>query len=118
MWQGDVCFKIGKGDVISTKGYGLFTRTKALSGLSGLLPVGQNQATPYANIIVAGFRTRPAGLAAYGQAPCSKEMLPDFPWKSDLQFLNSAVIQKVRPHVERLSTEAVQSGLSNAGLLP
>jgi hypothetical protein len=118
MWQGDVCFKIGKDDVVATKGYGLFTRTRALAGLSGLLPVGQNQATPYANIVVAVFRPRPAALAAYGPAPCSKEMLPDFPWKSNLQFLNPAVIQKVRPYVERLSTEAVQAGLGNAGLLP
>ena len=53
-------------------------------------------------IIVAVFQPRPAILAAYGWAPCSKSSLPDFPWKSDLQFLGPAVIQQVRPDVEHL----------------
>ena len=118
LWEGDVCFKIGKNDVISTQGYGLFTRARALSGLSGLLPVGQNQAAPYANIVVAVFRARPVALADYGQAPCSKDMLPDFPWNSGLQVLNPAVIQKVRPYVERLGAEAVRAGLEKAGIVP
>jgi hypothetical protein len=116
-WQQDACFEIGKSAVV-TKGYGLFTRTRPLSGLSSLLPVGQNQATPYANIIVAVFQPRPATLASYAAAPCSKASLPDFPWSSDLQFLSPTVIQQLRPHVERLSAEAVQSALGNAGLLP
>jgi hypothetical protein len=116
-WQQDACFKIAQTPVV-TKGYGLFTRTRPLSELSSLLPVAQNAATPYANIIVAVFQPRPATLAAYGQAPCSKAMLTDFPWKSDLQFLSPTVIQQVRPYVERLSAEAARTGLTNAGLLP
>jgi hypothetical protein len=116
-WQQDACFEIGKSAVV-TKGYGLFTRTRPLSGLSNLLPVAQNQATPYANIIVAVFQPRPATLTAYAAAPCSKESLQDFPWQSDLQFLGPAVIKQVRPFVERLSAEAVQSALGNAGLRP
>jgi hypothetical protein len=118
MWEGDVCFKIGKEHVVSINGYGLFTRTRALSRLSGLLPVGQNQASPYANIIVSVFQPQPATLAAYAAAPCSNDSLPDFPWGSDLQFLSPAVIQQVRLPVERLSAEAVQVALRNAGLLP
>ena len=117
MWQENACFEIAK-NVVATKGYGLFTWTRALSGLSSLLPVGKNQATPYANILVAVFQPQPAALAAYGAAPCSKVSLQDFPWESDLQFLGPAVIKQVRPHVERFSTEAVQTGLTNAGLLP
>jgi hypothetical protein len=116
--QQAACFEIGKGAAVATKGYGLFTRTKILSGLSGVLPVGQNQATPYANIIVAVFQPRPVNLAAFAEAPCSKASLQDFPWGSDLQFLGPAVIQQVRSHVERLSTEAALSGLRNAGLIP
>jgi hypothetical protein len=42
--------------------------------------------------------------------------LQDFPWQSDLQFLGPAVIKQVRPTVERLSAEAVQSTLGKAGL--
>lgn len=116
-WQQDACFEIGKSAVV-TKGYGLFTRTRPLSAFSSLLPVAQDTATPYANIIVAVFQTRPAALAAYGQAPCSKSTLADFPWKSDLQFLGPAVLQQLRPYVERLSAEAVRAGLGNAGLSP
>jgi hypothetical protein len=89
-----------------------------MSAFSILLPVGQDTATPYANIIVTVFQTRPAVLAAYGQAPCSKSTLADFPWKSDLQFLGPAVLQQLRPYVERLSAEAVRAGLGNAGLSP
>jgi len=44
--------------------------------------------------------------------------LPDFPWGSDLRFLSPTVIQQLRPYVERLSAEAAQTGLTNAGLLP
>jgi hypothetical protein len=117
MWQENACFKIGQG-VVDTKGYGLFTRTRAFSGLSGLLPVGRNQANAYANIIVAVFQPRPASLAAYAAAPCSKPELPNFPWGSDLQFLSPAVIQQVRPYVEQLGAEAARTGLRSAGLLP
>lgn len=115
-WQQDACFKEGQSAVV-TKGYGLFTRKSALSDFSSLLPVGQNKATPYANIIVAVFQPRPATLAAYGQAPCSKDMLPDFPWNSDLQFLGPPVMRQVRPYVEKLGAEAAQSALEKAGLL-
>ena len=116
-WQQDACFDIAENAVI-TKGYGLFTRIKALSGLSNLLPVGQNTATPYANIIVAIFQPQPVTLATYGWAPCSKSPLPDFPWAGDIQFLTPTVIQQLRPHVERLSAEAARTALANAGLLP
>ena len=116
-WQQAACFEIAK-NAVATKGYGLYTRTKVLSGLSNLLPVGQNTATPFANIIVAIFQPRPTALAAFGQAPCSQSTLPDFPWKSDLQFLSPTVIQQIRPHVESLGAEAVQSALGKAGLLP
>ncbi len=116
-WQQSGCFEIAQSEV-ATKGYGLYSRTRVLSGLSGLLPVGQDTATPYANIIVAIFQPQPATLATYGWAPCSKKPLPDFPWKDDIQFLSPTVIQQLRPHVERLGEKAVQAGLGNAGLLP
>jgi hypothetical protein len=67
--------------------------------------------------IAAVFQPLPAILAAYGWAPCSKSSLPDFPWKSDLQFLGPAVIQQVRPYVEHLGAEAARTALANAGLL-
>jgi hypothetical protein len=118
MWPENACFKIGKDAVVITKGYGLFTRTRALSGLSSLLPVGQNQAIPYANILVAVYQPQPATLASYAAAPCSKENLSDFPWDSDLQFLGTAVIRQVRPYVERLGAEAVQTAIGSAGLTP
>jgi hypothetical protein len=116
-WPQDDCFNIGKSEA-ATKGYGLFTRTSALSGLSNRLPVGQNTAAPFANIIVAVFQTQPVALAAYGRSPCSNVSLPDFPWASDLRFLSPAVIHQVRPYAERLGAEAAQTGLRNAGLLP
>ena len=47
--------------------------------------------------IVAVFQPSPATLAAYGWAPCSKSSLPDFLWKSDLQFLGPAVISRSDP---------------------
>jgi hypothetical protein len=67
---------------------------------------------------VAVFQPRPATLAAYAAAPCSKESLQDFPWQSDLQFLGPAVIKQVRSFVERLSAEAARTALANAGLVP
>ena len=116
-WQQDACFEIAE-NAVATKGYGLFTRTRVLSGLSNLLPVGQNKATPYANIIVAIFQLQPVTLATYGWAPCSKSPLPDFPWADDIQFLSPTVIRQLRPHVERLGAEAARTALANAGLLP
>jgi hypothetical protein len=116
-WQQDACFAIGKNPVV-TKGYGLYTWTTVLSGFSNLLPVGQNKATPYANIIVAMFQPQTAALATYGWAPCSKSPLPDFPWTDDIQFLSPTVIQQLRPHVERLGAEAARTALANASLLP
>jgi len=116
-WPQAACFEIGKNPV-AMKGYGLYTRTRALSGLSQLFSPVQNTATPYANIVVAIFKTRPVTLASNAHAPCSQSSLPDFPWKSDLRFLSPEVIRQVRPHVERLSAEAARTALANAGLLP
>jgi len=116
-WQQDACFEIASNAAV-TKGYGLFTRTRVLSAFSNLLPVGQNTATPYANIIVAIFQPQPVALATYGWAPCSKSPLPDFPWGDDIRFLSPTVIQQLRPHVERLAAEAARTALANAGLLP
>jgi len=116
-WPQVACFKIGKNPVV-TKGYGLYTRTRVLSGLSQRLSPLPNTATPYANIVVAIFQTRPVTLASYAQAPCSQSSMADFPWSSDLQSLSPEVIQKVKPHVEQLSAEAAHSALANAGLLP
>jgi hypothetical protein len=116
-WPQAACFKIAK-DPVATKGYGIYTRSKALSGLSQLFSPFQNTATPYANIVVAIFQTRPATLASYAQAPCSQSSLADFPWKNDLRFLSPEVIRQVRPYVERLSAEAARTALANAGLLP
>jgi hypothetical protein len=116
-WPQAACFKIAK-DPVATKGYGIYTRSKALSGLSQLFPPFQNTATPYADIVVAIFQTRPATLASHAHAPCSQSSLSDFPWKSDLRFLSPQVIRQVRPHIEQLSAEAVRTALANVGLLP
>ena len=116
-WPQAACFKIAK-DPVATKGYGIYTRSKALSGLSQFFSPFQNTANPYADIVVAIFQTRPATLAGYAQAPCSQSSLPDFPWKNDLRFLSPEVIRQVRPHVERLSAEAARTALTNVGLLP
>lgn len=89
-----------------------------LSGFANLLPVGQDKATPYANIIVAIFQTQPVALATYGWAPCSNTPLPDFPWAGDIRFLSPTVFQMLRPHVERMGAEAARTALANAGLLP
>lgn len=116
-WPDAACFKIGK-DAVATKGYGLYTRDKLLSGLSNLAPVGQDTATPYANIVVAVFRTRPAALSAYARAPCGKSSLPEFPASNGFQALNSGVIRQVKPYIERMAAEAARSALGEAGLLP
>jgi hypothetical protein len=116
-WPDAACFKIGK-EAVAMKGYGLFTRDRVLSGLSGLAPVGQDTATPYANILVAVFQARPAALAGYGRAPCSEASLTDFPGASEQRMLDPAVIRQVQPHVERLGAEAAQSALRASGLLP
>jgi hypothetical protein len=116
-WQEAACFKIGK-DAVATKGYGLYTRDRALSGFSNLAPVGQDTATPYADIIVAVFQGRPAALAAYARASCGKSSLPDFPESSGLQALNPGVIQQVKPYIGRLAAEAARNALREAGLLP
>ncbi|MEJ2165599.1 MAG: hypothetical protein P8X90_08715 [Desulfobacterales bacterium] len=116
-WPQAACFKIAK-DPVATKGYGIYTRSKVLSGLSQLVPVGQNTAIPYADILVAVFQTQPVNLAGYAHAPCSKASLPDFPWKSDIRMLSPEVIRQVRPYVEQLGAEAVRTALSKTGLLP
>jgi hypothetical protein len=116
-WPQVACFEIGKNPV-ATKGYGIYTRTRVLSGISKLFSPLQNTATPYANILVTIFQTRPLNLASYAQAPCSQSSLPDFPWKSDLRFLGPEVIRQVRPHVEELSAEAARAALEKVGLLP
>jgi hypothetical protein len=115
-WPDAACFKIGKG-VVATKGYGLYTRDRLLSGLSNLAPVGRDTATPYANIIVAVFQTRPAAMAAYARAPCGKSSLPEFPASNGLQALNPEMIRQVKPFIERLAAEAAQNALKEAGLL-
>jgi hypothetical protein len=116
-WTQEACFKIAKNPV-ATSGYGIYTRSTALSGLSQFFSPFQNTATPYADIVVAIFKTRPAALAGRAPAPCSQSSLPDFPWKSDLRFLSPEVIRQVRPHIERLSAEAARTALANVGLQP
>lgn len=111
------CFSIGK-TTVATQGYGLFTWTRALSGLSSRVPFGQNTAAPYANIIVAVFQTQPVALVAFGLAPCSQSSLPEFPWWGDTRTLSPSVIEQIRPYVEKLGADAAQAGLRNAGLLP
>jgi hypothetical protein len=117
-WEGDVCFTIGKDHVVSTQGYGLFTRARLLSGLSGRLPIGRNQAAPFADILVAVFEPRPPALAAFATASCSQETLADVPGGSDLRFLGPDVIKQVRPFVEQLGAESVRTALGKAGLIP
>jgi len=116
-WPQVACFELGKNPVV-TKGYGIYTRSRVLSGISKLFSPLQNTATPYANIVVAIFQTRPLNLAGFAQAPCSQSSLPDFPWKSDLRFLSPEVIRQVRPHVEELSAEAARAALEKVGLQP
>ena len=116
-WPDAACFRIGK-EAVAMRGYGLFTRDRVLSGLSGLVPVGRDAATPYANILVAVFQARPAALAGYGRAPCSEASLTDFPGVNEQRMLDPAVIRQVKPHVERLAVEAAQSALRASGLLP
>ena len=116
-WPQAACFEIAN-DPVATRGYGLYTRSKALSGLSQIFSPFQNRATPYADIVVAIFKTRPAALAGKAPAPCSKSSLPDFPWKSDLRLLSPEVIRQVKPHIERLSAEAARTALANVGLQP
>jgi hypothetical protein len=116
-WEEGSCFEIARKPV-ATKGYGLFTRTKLPSGLASRLPIGDDTATPYANIIVAVFRPTPVALVAFGRAPCAKLTLPDLPRKADHRLLNSEAIQQLRPHIEKLGAESVQSALGKAGLLP
>jgi hypothetical protein len=116
-WPQAACFKIAN-DPVATKGYGLYTRSKALSGLSQLFSPFQNTAIPYADIVVGIFKIRPATLAGKATAPCSKSSLTNFPWKSDLRLLGPEVIRQVRSHIERLSAEAVHNALANAGLQP
>jgi hypothetical protein len=114
-WPQAACFEMGKNPV-ATQGYGIYTRSKVLSGLSQLFSPLQNRATPYANIVVAIFQTRPVNLAGYAQAPCSQSSLPDFP--SDIRFLSPEVIRQIRPHVEQLSAEAVRAALAKVDLQP
>lgn len=116
-WPDAACFRIGK-EAAAMRGYGLFTRDRVLSRLSGLAPVGRDTATPYANILVAVFQTRPAALAGYGRAPCSEASLTDFAGVGEQGVLDPAVIRQIRPHVERLGVEAAQSALRASGLLP
>jgi hypothetical protein len=89
-----------------------------LSGLSNLAPVGRYTATPYANIIVAVFQTRPAALAAYARAACGKSSLAEFPESNGIQPLNPEVIRQVKPYIERLAAGAAQRALKEPGLLP
>jgi hypothetical protein len=116
-WEEGSCFEIAKNPV-ATKGYGLFTRTKLPSGLSGRLPIGDDVAAPYANIIVAVFLSRPPALVAFGRAPCSKTTLPNLPSMSGHRSLSAEAIRQLRPHIEKLGAEAVQSALEKASLLP
>lgn len=116
-WPDAACFKIGK-DTIATNGYGLYTRDKLLSGLSHLAPVGRDTATPYANIIVAVFQTRPTALVAYARGPCGQSFLLELADSSGLQALTPGRIRQIKPYVEQLAAAAVQSALKEAGLLP
>jgi hypothetical protein len=116
-WPEAACFRIGK-DAISTRGYGLFTRDRALSGLSSLVPVGRDLAVPYANVIVAVFHPRPPALVAYGRAPCSRESLPEVAGSGRPESLTPAVIGQLRPYIEQLVAAAAQSALEASGLLP
>ena len=116
-WQAGSCFEISKNPV-STKGYGLFTWTKLPSGLSNQLPIGHDTKTPYANIIVSVFIPRPAALIAFDHAPCTRSNLPDLPWAGDHRLLSPEAIRQLKPQIEKLGAEAVQSALVKAGLLP
>ncbi len=116
-WQEESCFEIAKHPV-ATKGYGLFTRTKLPSGLSNQLPIGHDTAAPYANIIVAVFVPRPAALVDFGRAPCTRSNLPEFSQADDHRPLSPEAIRQLKPHIEKLGAEAVQSALGKAGLLP
>lgn len=116
-WEEESCFEIARNPV-ATKGYGLFTRTKLPSGLSDRLPIGDDVAAPYANIIVAVFLPRPPALVAFGHAACSKTTLPNLQWTGGHRSLSPEAIRQLRPHIEKLGAGAVQSALGNAGLLP
>jgi len=115
-WPEKGCFEIAKNPV-ATQGYGLFTRTKLPSEISNHLPIGHETTSPYANIIVAVFIPRPPALAAFGRAPCPRSNLPDSTREGGPRRLSPEAIRQLKPHIEKLGAEAVQSALAKAGLL-
>jgi hypothetical protein len=111
------CFSIGK-TAIPTQGYGLYTRSFLLSGISGALPFGQKEAYAYAHIALALFKPPGAKLSGSGRSPCMKSPLADFPWPAALTSLTPAEIDRLKPTIETLAAEAADEALRETVLMP
>ena len=111
-FKGESPWKIGSHPIL-VQGYGLFTRTTVL----GVVGVKRNWAHPYAQILVAVFKTRPVARIGAGRPKLTRGNMDNFNWPADIKNVPQTELDKLRPKIQEYADQAVKNALQSANLV-
>ncbi len=100
-------------DVIILQGYGLFTRRTML----GTVSIRSHWAHPYAQILVAVFKTQPVSRIGAGFPRLTRGRMDNFNWPADIRNIPQAEIDKLRPRIQQYADQAVNDALRDARMV-
>ncbi len=100
-------------DAIILQGYGLFTRRTML----GTLSIRSHWAHPYAQILVAVFKTQPAVRIGAGFPRLTRGRMDSFNWPADIKKIPQVELNKLRPRIQQYADQAVNNALRNARMI-
>ncbi len=100
-------------DVIRLQGYGLFTRRTMLGSVS----LRSHWAHPYAQILVAVFKTRPVTRIGAGFPRLTRGRMENFNWPADIKDVPRTELDKLRPRIQEYADQAVNNALRDARMV-
>ena len=100
-------------DSIVLEGYGLFTRRT----LFGAVGFRRNWVHPYAQILVAVFKTQPVTRIGAGRPKLTKKNMDNFNWPADIKNIPPTELDKLRPRIQEYAEQAVKNALQSANMV-
>ena len=100
-------------DPIFLQGYGLFTRKTVF----GAIGVRRNWVHPYAQILVAVFKTRPVTRIGAGRPKLTRGKMDNFNWPADINNVPQTELDKLRPRIQEYADQAVKNALQSANMV-
>jgi hypothetical protein len=83
----------------------------------GAVGVKRNSAHPYAQILVAVFKTRPVARIGAGRPKLTRGNMDNFNWPADIKNVPQTELDKLRPKIQEYADQAVKNALQSANLV-